>query len=351
MATPLHAPKTHRTPAAPGASAAPRLAFKRRRPHTARDTVRAMGVAFVVASLMGSGALLNKAEQLPYGNQRDVAVELAGGLDRVANLLSLNRPADRLNAALGREAPKPLDLTTLTTVPPTTASTTPLDVNPVTGQRWITPEEPLRLLLAGDSMMRELGTSVEDLAPPDLTEPSIDYRVSSGLARPDFFDWPAHLAETLDNDRPEAIVLLFGTNDYQDLELEGQGVVEAGSPPWMAEYGRRVGLVMDLLHRQGVTVHWIGLPPMRSSSFSQAMASLNATFAQQAASRPWVSYVDLGPTLAGPDGGYAAYLPGAGGDVGMRQEDGVHLSRAGSDRAANVLLADIARRWGIGQSG
>jgi hypothetical protein len=199
-------------------------------------------------------------------------------------------------------------------------------------------------------MMRELGTSVEDLAPPELTEPSLDYRVSSGLARPDFFDWPAHLLEVLDSERPEAIVLLFGTNDYQDLELDGQGVVEAGSPPWMAEYGRRVGLLMDLLHRPGVTVHWIGLPPMKSSSFSEAMASLNAVFSQQAASRPWVSYVDLGPTLAGPDGGYATYLPGAGGDVLMRQEDGIHLSRAGSDRAANVLISDLARRWGIGSA-
>jgi hypothetical protein len=34
----------------------------------------------------------------------------------------------------------------------------------------------------------------------------------------------------------------------------------------------------------------------------------------------------------------------------VRQEDGVHLSRAGSDRAANVVLSDLARRWGIGSS-
>ena len=35
-----------------------------------------------------------------------------------------------------------------------------------------------------------------------LVDVELDYVVSSGLARPDFHDWPAHLRDTLDDERP-----------------------------------------------------------------------------------------------------------------------------------------------------
>ena len=47
--------------------------------------------------------------------------------------------------------------------------------------------------------------------------------------------------------------------------------------------------------------------------------------------------------LGDPDGGYAAYLPaGDGTPTLMRQDDGIHFSRAGADRAAAAVLAHEA---------
>jgi hypothetical protein len=140
---------------------------------------------------------------------------------------------------------------------------------------------------------------------------------------------------------------LFGTNDHQDIEVDGQ-ILQADSPQWLEEYHRRVGLVMDLLHRPGLTVTWIALPPMRSDEFSVAMKSLSDVYRAEALNRSWVHVVDGGASITGADGGYAAFLPGGDGiDVAMRQEDGVHLSRAGADRASASIWSDVVTRWDL----
>lgn len=145
-------------------------------------------------------------------------------------------------------------------------------------------------------------------------------------------------------------MLLFGTNDYQNVAVDGR-VLEAGSPDWLAEYRRRVGIVMDLLQRPGTTVTWSTLPPMRSGEFSAAMEQLNAIYRAEAASRDWVHVVEMGAAVGDANGGYTAYLAGGDGvEELVRQEDGVHLSRPGADRAATAVWADVHQRWLIGDS-
>jgi hypothetical protein len=345
MAAPIRASRSSRRS---GAASAP---FRKRRPYRSDQTVGALFVALLVAMLLGSQSLVNLARQQPFGTKRTVLVTLAESLHKVSGALWLDRPAAKVNEWTGKEPPVRVDVEAMVqqqaAAPPTTASTIPFEINPATGLRFITPSQPLRVLLAGDSMMREYGGAIEDLATSDLTSVTFDYRVSSGLSRPDFFDWPSRLARYLDESQPEAVVLLFGTNDHQDVEVDGE-ILHAGSPEWLAEYHRRVALVMDLLHRPGVTVTWIGLPAMRSAEFNAAMQSLNAVFRAEAESRPWVRVVAGDASIAGPDGGYAAYVAGEDGvDVSMRQDDGVHLSAAGADRAAVSIWDDVVQRWDL----
>jgi len=328
--------------------------FRKRRPFRSDQTVGAMFLALVVATLLGSQSLVNLAAQQPYGVKRTVVLALARGVDRVADALSLDRPARAVSTWTGKVPQERIDVEAmlaqqaLDAAP--TPSTIPLEINPATGLRYVSAAEPLRVLLAGDSMMNDLGPSIEALAPVELTDITLDYRVSSGLSRPDFFDWPSHLAKVLDSDRPEAVMVVFGPNDFQNLEVDGK-VLTVDSPPWSAEYRRRVALVMDLLHRPGITVTWAALPAMRSAEFSAAMATLSGIYRSEAESRPWVRVVELGSVLNGPDGGYAATLPDRDGSpAGLRQDDGIHLSRAGADRGAAALWADIAQRWALDEA-
>jgi hypothetical protein len=270
----------------------------------------------------------------------------------VASAASLDRPVRALEGWTGRTPDASVDVAAVlqgTSPLPAPPTTIPLDVNPETGLRWIDAAAPLRIHLVGDSLMADLAGAIESLAPVERTRITLDHRVSSGLSRPDFFDWPSHLARLLQDPAaaPEAVVVLFGPNDYQDVEADGS-VLAAGSPAWDALYRTRIATVMDLLQRPGTTLTWVALPAMRDPQFSEAMAHLSGLYRDEARTRPWVSVVELGPVLDRTDGGYARDLTGPDGTTPLlRQDDGVHLTRAGADRAAVPVWADLARRWGI----
>ncbi len=353
-----------------------------------------MFVAFLVAALLGSGSLVNLAEQQSFGTTRTVSLALARGVDRVAAALALDRPARAAQRWAGKAEPEAVNVQALVdnlqqqSDPRSAADRAGdenenengngnanenggvaagaaveragdsnggdranlLEVNPLTGRRYITVDEPLRVLLTGDSMMRELADAINDRAPTDLTNTRTEYRISSGLARPDFFDWPSQLARLMQSYRPEAVVVVFGTNDHQDMEAEGR-VLRWDSEAWATEYGRRVGLVMDLLARPDVTITWVGLPAMRQPEMSAAMDRLSDIYRRQAATRPWVQVIDTGAVVETADGSYATGVPNRNGNgagtVTVRQPDGIHFSLDGADLAATALWSDVAQRWDL----
>lgn len=108
---------------------------------------------------------------------------------------------------------------------------------------------------------------------------------------------------------------------------------------------------MDQLAAGGRPVLWISQPPMRSRSFSEKMRALDRIYRAQAAKRPAVTFVDSAPVLGDADGGWTPYLPGSDGRTLARQADGIHLSRAGGDRLADVVLARVLATDGMGRAG
>ena len=78
--------------------------------------------------------------------------------------------------------------------------------------------DPARVLVVGDSDAGTFGPYLEELLDDTgVAETTVDYKVSSGLARPDFFDWPAHLRPELPAVDPDIVVVTFGGNDAQGL--------------------------------------------------------------------------------------------------------------------------------------
>ena len=45
---------------------------------------------------------------------------------------------------------------------------------------------------------------------------------SSGLARDDFYDWPARIGELIDAEKPAAVVVMLGANDRQQMQRRRQ---------------------------------------------------------------------------------------------------------------------------------
>jgi hypothetical protein len=283
-------------------------------------------VALAVFVVLASGNMVTSARGMPLGWQRSVAVAVSGAIDRVANLLSLNRPYDWAAEQLGieqgdedfefPEAPEPTEspTATTTTLPPV---------------RVPTADAPLRLVVAGDSTAKSLGDSLI-AATSDLPEVTIanEGTVSTGLARSDFFNWGARMDEIVRTDDPEVVVFMVGANDGQSI-LEGDGTVVAqfGTPEWTEAYRQRVAGIMDLVGGEGRRLVWVGEPNVGTGNVQQAVEIGNRLAQEEAATRPWVTYVDVAGLLAGPDGGFAEYITLPDGSTARCYAgDGVHLS-------------------------
>jgi hypothetical protein len=250
-----------------------------------------------------------------------------------------------------------------TTVAPTTTTTRPKPppVSPPTSTarpslpiavgRPLTAEDPLHIWVGGDSIAagpawavgeagRATGKAVVDS----------EFQVGTGLSRPDFFDWYRHLAAVADARDPDVMILLFGGNDIQPLDVPGGGSVNYGDPAWLVEYRARVARIMDDLAVRGRRVIWVGTPAMEEPEYNAQMAALNEVYSSEAAARdPWVSYFDAWTMFSPPGepGVFTRELPDEGGVLQPVRFDDIHYDIRGSELLAAALLDRVRRFSGL----
>ncbi len=196
-----------------------------------------------------------------------------------------------------------------------------------------------KVLIAGDSMSQGVGVMLEAFAAEKGLQVESIGKASTGLTRPDYFDWPARLLEATAASDPGVVVLMFGGNDGQPITDASGQAYQVADPGWAVEYGSRVAHVMDQLGAEGRKVVWIGSPNSSSSNMNKRLTVINQVLQQQAATRPWVTYLDAWALFAAPDGSFVASLPDADGQVRrMRNKDGYHLTIDGYKYLARATL-------------
>lgn len=205
-----------------------------------------------------------------------------------------------------------------------------------------------RVYTAGDSTAGGLGTLLEPFLAEMGVEQRLDYKVSSGLTRDDFYSWPDRLREQVPLLDPEVVVVMFGGNDAQPIELPDGRKVNVDAPEWAQEYGRRVGETMDYLSEGGRSVIWVGVTSAESDSFNDRLVVLRDVLLAQAAARPQITFVDPWPLFNGPDGTFAEYVVDDDGEAkAMRSaDDGFHLNPTGAKRLARRVAVEIGEVTG-----
>jgi len=267
-----------------------------------------------------------------FGVVRAVA-SLGGGDDGVAGAES-STVVDSVPAATAAgvtsDSPAPVD-----TVAPESESTGPPSV-----------DNPSKVFIVGDSDAGTFGPYLQTLLDgTGIVTTELDYKVSSGLARPDFFDWPAEIDAQLPAIDPDIVVATFGGNDAQGLAVES-GEFIIGDPvsneaEWVAEYQQRAGAVMDQLLADGRTVIWVGIPNDDNPEVTARMAIQDKAAKAAAAERPEVIFIDTWKRFSGRDGNWAEFVidPRDGQGKDVRADDGFHLNQNG----AEILAIDIAQ--------
>ncbi len=327
-----------------------------RRRVPAGKAATALLIALLVGALLNADRLAHTARTQPFGWQRTWAMRATGPLQDLSNLTRLNRPRRAVVEAVGTtEGPPPEDTLTVVTAPPLTppragaaasASTTTTEP-PRLELRIPTAEAPLRVHIAGDSLMIPVGPAVLDCfddGPLVVTE---GFKAATGLARPDVLNWPAKLREDLAPLDPDVVVLGFGGNDAQPM-AGPDGPLSSGTPEWGAEYQRRVVQILEAVEAEGRTVYWMGLPVTTAGNIERAAPFMRNAIESETSVRPWAHFVDTSAVLA-PGGTFTAYLPdGSGGQVKVRDDDGVHLTTAGATRAVVPVCGRLAEERQMG---
>lgn len=297
----------------------------RRRQSSRRYAVRRIGVIVVV--LLAA-----------FGVFRGVSALLAGGDDGVADADGTLETDPATDPATDQATQDSGSIVVDDAADP--VDTEPVDTGPAS------PENPATLFIVGDSDAGTFGPYLQTLLDgTGIVETSLDYKVSSGLARPDFFDWPAEIDRKLPEVNPDIIVATFGGNDAQGLAV-GNGDFIIGDPvaneaEWTEEYQQRVGAVMDQLMEGGRTLIWVGIPNDDNPDVTARMAIQDRAAKAAAAERPDVIFIDTWKRFSGRDGNWAEFVidPRDGEGKDVRADDGFHLNQTG----AEILAIDIAQ--------
>jgi uncharacterized protein len=314
--------------------------------------VLALGAAaFAVWFLLFAPTLQHNAQVSPVGERRTVSLDVVGPVAALSRAIGLSH----IVSATGREHSLPGGTNGLITRGPINTRGKAPDARPTShvdnttttlaaGPKHPTAADPLRVLIVGDSLGLDMGSALQyDLAATGVVSASLDARESTGLTRPDYFDWPAELQSDLTKVDPQVVVVMMGANDAQDFL--GPPDVPYTSPQWNTMYAQRASQFMQRAESSGATVIWIGMPPMQNPGLSAQMSDID-TLDQTAAARqtPPVHYLSTWTVLGTAQGAYTAFITNAAGQVvNIRTPDGTHLTPGGSQVAAQLAVSELGQ--------
>jgi uncharacterized protein len=218
-------------------------------------------------------------------------------------------------------------------------------------------EGKVRVAFIGDSIADGLWGGVVRLVPrTDCLKGNVELgrfaKNSTGLTRPDKFNWADELKRIGDSFRPQLFVMSLGLNDRQSVVVAGRVTAEK-SPEYPAKYRERVTTVLRSAAASRARLLWIGLPAMRDAAPDQDAREKNRLFAEAIAEfgdsamqyvEPW----KLNPASA--EDKFTSFGPDETGRiVQIRAPDGEHFTSAGELLIAAYLLPKIIAT--LGKSG
>jgi uncharacterized protein len=310
-----------------------------------------LSVALLIAGVLDAEGLRKQAETQPQGLGRRVAIDVTRPLVRVSRALHLTTPRHELQVAIGREDEDRIDTTVHLNLPPPPPvkvhhrKPKPPPRKPVRHRPVFTAAHPLRVWVAGDSLAEVPGQALERLGGA-VRVVGVESRLSTGLARPDLYNWFTRVQVAPGQLRPKVAVFSFGADDAHSFMAgvpSGKTVGPLGTASWSAEYRRRVDGVTRELNAKGIYVVWLGLPIPAGPGFKHSFPIVNRVLESVAAAHPrTATYVDTWHMLDDAHGRYTPYLRVHGKVTLMRLSDGVHYTAAAGDLIAAQVLKQLA---------
>ncbi|WNG36206.1 DUF459 domain-containing protein [Archangium violaceum] len=167
---------------------------------------------------------------------------------------------------------------------------------------------------------------------------------STGLARPDFFDWMKVGQEEVERHAPDVVVVIMGGNDGQGLTDEnGKAKVQWGASGWEAAYRQRVEDFLHVLEAPGRKILWVELPITKLPNFERKLRVIRRILREAVSAHEAATHLDTKPFFTDARGGVLreARVEGFRKPMPLRMADGVHFTVAGGRYFASQVYPAV----------
>ena len=195
------------------------------------------------------------------------------------------------------------------------------------------------VLITGDSMMQYIGM-IASQNYPKLGLKVLDLsKQSTGLLYKKSHNWAQVIKDTLaQNQDIKLLVMLIGANDPWGRSINGK-FYELNSSEWREFYARRVDEIYKIAKASNVKVLWLSLPCMQKTDYAKKIELLNEIY-KSVSEQNGQFFINTSEYLCQNDN-FLTHLNINGKRSKIRQDDGIHISKAGSQILADEILKRI----------
>ena len=195
------------------------------------------------------------------------------------------------------------------------------------------------VLITGDSMMQYIGMKASQNY-PKLGLKVLDLsKHSTGLLDKKSHNWAQVIKDTLAKNKDiKLLVMLIGANDPWGRSINGK-FYELNSSEWREFYARRVDEIYKIAKASDVKVLWLSLPCMKKTGYAKKIKLLNEIY-KSVSEQNGQFFINTSEYLCQNDN-FLTHLNIDGKRSKIRQDDGIHISKAGSQILADEILKRI----------
>lgn len=195
------------------------------------------------------------------------------------------------------------------------------------------------VLITGDSMMQYIGM-IASQNYPKLGLKVLDLsKQSTGLLYKKSHNWAQVIKDTLAQNKDiKLLVMLIGANDPWGRSINGK-FYELNSSEWREFYARRVDEIYKIAKDSNVKVLWLSLPCMQKTDYAKKIELLNEIYKDVSKQNGQI-FINTSEYLCQNDN-FLTHLNINGKRSKIRQDDGIHISKIGSQILADEILKRI----------
>ena len=195
------------------------------------------------------------------------------------------------------------------------------------------------VLITGDSMMQYIGM-IASQNYPKLGLKVLDLsKQSTGLLYKKSHNWAQVIKDTLAQNKDiKLLVMLIGANDPWGRSINGK-FYELNSSEWREFYARRVDEIYKIAKASNVKVLWLSLPCMQKTDYAKKIELLNEIY-KSVSEQNRQFFINTSEYLCQNDN-FLTHLNIDGKRSKIRQDDGIHISKIGSQILADEILKRI----------